>query len=355
MEKIIPAILICILLLAGCGGAAATETGTKDGQTTEQGGNDTGNQNSESSTEDLKTKIDLKFKPNEAGKIMVLMYHNIGDEEAEWVRTPANFLKDLNTLYEKGYRPISLKDYVSGNITTEQGFTPVVITFDDGNLNNFEYLEDGQINENSAVGLLAGFHKEHPDFPLEATFFLNGEHPFRQDSLISQKLKFIVEKGMDIGNHTKDHNSFKSAGIEEIQKQIGSEAQFLKNTLDIPDYEINTLALPFGERPKEEGLIQYLAEGSYDGIPYQNIAVLNVGWNPAHSPYDSRFDPVSIPRIRASEMKVDHVGIYNYIEYFDQHPDERFISDGAAEIVTVPMDKADLISAPGDREVYPYE
>jgi len=342
MKRIIPAIMICILLLTGCGDAAGNEV-ENDAPAKQD------------MKKDLKSDINLDLRPNEAGKIMILMYHNIGPEEGEWVRTPDNFLKDLQTLYEKGYRPISLKDYASGNITTEQGFTPVVITFDDGNLNNFEYLENGHIKEDCAVGLLLRFHEAHPDFPLEATFFLNGEHPFRQDSLISKKLEFLVDHGMDVGNHTKDHNSFKNASLEEIQEQIGSQARFLQNALNRDDYEVDTLALPFGERPKEEGLKKYLAAGSFDGAPYENIAVMNVGWNPAYSPYDGRFDHTSIPRIRGSEMKVDHVGIYNYIEYFEEHPEERFISDGVAEIITVPKEKADLISAPGDKEVYPYE
>ena len=356
MKKMIPGIIICILLLAGCGDVTKTvDGGLGDGQSTEQGGNETGKQDKDSAKRDPKANIDLNLKPNEAGKIMILMYHNIGDKEEEWVRTPANFLKDMDTLYEKGYRPISLKDYVNGSITTEQGFTPVIITFDDGNLNNFEYLENGQVKEESAVGLLIGFHEKHRDFPLEATFFLYGEHPFRQNSLISDKLNFIIEKGMDIGNHTKDHNSFKNMGMEDIQDQIGSETQFLKNTLNRDHYDINTLALPFGERPKDEALTKYLASGSCSGVPYENIAVLNVGWNPAYSPYDERLDHTSIPRIRASEMKVDNVGLYNYIAYFEKHPEERFISDGVPEIITIPDDKKEFINSPGDKEIYMYE
>ena len=355
MKKIISAIIICVLLLAGCGDVMKTGVNSTDGQSTEQGGDDLKEQDQVSETKDKKTDIDLSLKPNEAGKIMILMYHNIGDEEKEWVRTPENFLKDMDTLYAKGYRPISLRDYVSGNITTEQGFTPIVLTFDDGNLNNFEYLDNGLVKEESAVGLLMGFNEKHKDFPLEATFFLYGEHPFRQNSLIEEKLSFIVENGMDIGNHTKDHNGFKNAGLEEIQEQIGSEAQFLKNKLNRDDYEIDTLALPFGERPKVEEMTKYLASGISNGIAYENIAVLNVGWNPAHSPYDKSFDPVSIPRIRASEMKVDHVGLYNYIDYFERHPEEKFISDGIAEIITVPEDNKEFIQTSEEKEIYVYE
>jgi peptidoglycan/xylan/chitin deacetylase (PgdA/CDA1 family) len=355
-------ILVGALLLAGCGGQAASGGANGDaqpasGNRSEDPDGASGIRDRESVIADLKAGIDLGLKPNEAGKIMVLMYHNIGDEEKEWTRTPANFLKDMEALYEKGYRPVSLRDFVNGSITTEQGLTPVVITFDDGNLNNFEYMEDGRISEASAVGLLLDFHEKHPDFPLEATFFVYGELPFRQKSLISQKLKFLVENGMDIGNHTADHNSLKGADAEEIQEQIGRQAQFLKEALGRDDYAIDTLALPFGERPKDPELAAWLAAGIYNGVPYENIAVLNVGWNPAYSPYDARFDRASIPRVRASEMKVDNVGLYNYLDYFDRHPEERFISDGVAEIITVPEEKTESIcaaGAAGGREVYTY-
>ena len=68
-----------------------------------------------------------------------------------------NLKKDLETLYEKGYRPISLTDYVTGNITTELGYTPVVLTFDDGNLNIYKFSTYFTIflvmqTQNSVVG-----------------------------------------------------------------------------------------------------------------------------------------------------------------------------------------------------------
>ncbi len=362
MKKIITIFIIfllCIFFGISCGNSEGVEANIPQdglpagGQQAEQGGNDINHDNA-ADNKVGKEEINLNLKPNEAGKIMILMYHNIGDEERDWVRTPENFLKDLKVLYEKGYRPVSLTDYVRGNIATEQGMTPVVITFDDGNLNNFEYLENGQIREDSAIGLLMDFHEKHKDFPLEATFFVYGERPFRQANLIEAKLNFIIENGMDIGNHTKDHNGFKKADSEEIQKQIGEQAQYLMSIIDRNDYIVNTLALPFGERPNQESVIKYLDSGNYNGIPYENIAVLNVGWNPAYSPYDNRFDRVSLPRIRASEMNVDNVGLYDYLDYFDKHPEERFISDGIAEIVTIPADKEESVHLNGTKELYLY-
>ncbi|MGM0396806.1 MAG: polysaccharide deacetylase family protein [Bacillota bacterium] len=304
---------------------------------------------------ETKDQIDLSLNPNETGKIMVLMYHNIGEEEQEWIRTPENFNKDLQTLYNKGYRPISLRDYATGNITTPQGYTPIVITFDDGNRNNFEYNEDGTISENSAVGLLLDFNKANPDFSTAATFFLTGDVPFGQRELISEKFNFLVENGMDIGNHSKTHANFTDASAELLQKEIGEQVRYLEGFVEDESYRVNTIALPYGIRPKDEALKRYLKEGTFNDLAYENIAILNVGWNPGHSPYDSRFDPESIPRIRASEMMVDNVGMYNYIEYFDNNPEERFISDGLPEVITVPADREELIVDNIDKELYIYE
>lgn len=308
---------------------------------------------------DPKEKIDLSLNPNEAGQIMVLMYHNIGEKESEWVRTVENFKKDLKILYDKGYRPISLEDFVNNNIDIEAGYTPVVITFDDGNQNNFNIIEqNGEkiVDPNCAVGILEEFNREYPDFPLEATFFLFGENPFRQKDLIGYKLNYLVEKGFDIGNHTLGHNDMsKISDPVEIQRVIAEQAAFLESFLT--DYKVNTYALSYGARPKDKSLYPYLQKGEFDGKEYENIAILNVGWDPSVSPVDISFDPFSIHRIRASEINVDGVGMYDWLAVFDKYPERRYISDGNPNIVTVPKkfeEKVDIDKL-GDKELYIYE
>ncbi len=302
---------------------------------------------------DPKELIDLSLKPNESGKIMILMYHNIGEEEQTWTRTVDNLKKDLETLYEKGYRPISLTDYVTGNITTELGYTPVVLTFDDGNLNNYRYLEDGSLDPNCAVGILVEFNRTHPDFPLEATFFITSSNPFKQSQYAKEKVEALIEMGMDIGNHSKDHMNFKDASKDDLEEQLGYQAQYLE-TFTPEGYRVNTLALPYGSRPKNKDLEIYLQKGQYEDYSYENVAILNVGWFPAVSPYHIDFNPLSLPRVRASEMNVDNVGMYNYLSYFDNHPEEKFISDGNPDIITIPEDLVDKLTINESKELYTY-
>lgn len=285
--------------------------------------------------------IDLSLQPNEGGNIMVLMYHNIGEEEEEWVRTPDNFRKDLQTLYDLDYRPIRLSDYVSGNITTPAGKTPYVITFDDGRENNFRYLADGTIDPNCAVGILMEFSEQYQDFEPHATFFINGGTPFENPDQAREKVAFMIENGMDIGNHSYGHEDFTQTSVEAIEESLGFQYNFLQELMP-EGYTITSLALPFGSRPDEadQGVLE---EGTYEGKTYNHTAILNVGWNPDYSPYHKDFDWRRIHRVRASETNVDGVGMYDWLEDFSANPDKKFVSDGFADIVSVPADWQDSI------------
>lgn len=278
------------------------------------------------------------FNANELGQVMVLMYHHINEPEDTWVRTPDNFKKDLQELYDQGFRPVSLQDYATGNIEIEPGYKPVVITFDDGRQNNFNMIQDSNgdwvTDPDSAVGILVDFHVKNPDFPLEATFFINGGTPFEQEEWVEYKLNFIVDQGMDIGNHSYNHPNFSQLSAEELQYQLGKLNNMVTGYL--PDYEVNTLALPFGSRPENEKLMQYLHKGSYDGENYENIAILEVGWDPYFSPFHQDFNPLKIRRVRASEMNVDGVGIYDWLKHFNSGARTPYVSDGSKEAVSFP-------------------
>lgn len=357
-HKIFLLVVVFIFLLAGCGSSDKDlgEYSSSEEQSVSQAEDHNGTNVDKSDELDDNT-VDVedkprklteeemqKIKPNELGEIMILMYHNIGEPENTWVRTPENFRKDLQVLNERGYRPISLTDYVNNNINVDAGYTPVVLTFDDGPRNNFNYIEkNGElvIDPDSAMGILIDFHEEHPDFPLEATFFIFYGNPFGQSEYIQKKLEYIVEMGMDIGNHTVQHRDLSTLSPEEIQKEIAGNVARTREYL--PNYEVNTLALPYGGRPKGEDY-SFVISGSYGEIEYHNEAVLLVGWRPNVSPIHQDFDPARIHRVRASEMNVDNVGMYDWLDYFERNPGRRYISDGNPNTITVPKHLAEEVN-----------
>ncbi|MGI6112758.1 MAG: polysaccharide deacetylase family protein [Mahellales bacterium] len=338
-----------------------SQNNSSDGQQTSQDAesenpNTEGDQTGEESLEDPEPIDYNLIKPNEAGQIMILMYHEIGDTEAEWVRTPENFRKDLETLYNKGYRLISMKDYLNNNIYVEAGYTPVIITFDDGSRGQFNIIEEEgelKIDPDCAVAILEEFNKKHPDFGMASTFYVYYPVPFRQEELIQYKFEYLLERGMDIGNHSYTHENLGSLNAQEIQRVLALNVKLTQEYL--PGYEVDSLALPYGARPKDERAA-YIERGEHDGTAYHNKGVLLVGANPAPSPVHVKYNPKRLPRVRASQTNTEGVGMYDWLEYFDNNPGKRYISDGNADTVAIPEGMEEYINkeALGQKELIVY-
>jgi hypothetical protein len=304
------------------------------------GGDETGGDTDGGEGPAAPPEIDLAIvKPNEIGMIPILMYHEIGKEEKDWERTAANFRRDLQRLYDEGYRLLSLNDLLQNNITTPAGCTPVVLTFDDGTAGQMRYFvqPDGPpvLDPDCAVGILLDLAAEQPDFGLAGTFYIYYPRPFRQKETMEMKLRELVRLGFEIGNHTNGHENLAKVPPERIREEL---AKMAGTTAEIvPGYRVKTLALPYGGNPRSEWR-ELLAAGEYGGAEYQNDAVLLVGANPAPGPNHKQFDPLRLPRIQATQKELDH-----WLEYLAAHPEKRYISDGDPAIVTVPAAAADAV------------
>jgi peptidoglycan/xylan/chitin deacetylase (PgdA/CDA1 family) len=281
------------------------------------------------------------LRPNELGRVMVLEYHKVDYPEERWTRTPENFRRDLETLYARGYRLQSLHDLLDGKITVRAGFTPVVLTFDDSSPGQFRYIEQGGtlvIDPKCAVGVLEAFIQEKPDFGRSATFFVlpGASRPnrlFNQPEHEGRKLRFLVERGYEIGNHTLWHANLGKYPEAVVRKQIAEAQQWIQR--HVPDYRIRTLALPHGVYPRD---VTWAVRGSAMGASYRHDAILMVAGGAAPSPFSRGFDPLRVPRIQAVERDLAF-----WLRYFDRHPQERFVSDGDAARITVPSSRRDRL------------
>ena len=79
--------------------------------------------------------------PNEMGRIMVLEYHLITDHNGDYARERGQFRKDLELLYNRGYRPVNMSDVLDKNLNLPKGLSPVVFVFDDASPEQFRYIE----------------------------------------------------------------------------------------------------------------------------------------------------------------------------------------------------------------------
>lgn len=354
--KICMLFFVIILILSGCR-SGETNIGTKSGN------DENKSQTSASSVPETSAavpetattlpspapEIDLTaVKPNEAGKIMVVMFHNLVETyktgDKLYTTTFEDFRKLLSTLYDSGYRLINLNDYLKNNINVPAGFIPMVFTFDDGTAGQFNLVDaNGSLaaNPKSAVGIMEDFNREHPDFGLKGTFFVNlGDNTFPGKGKLAERLKYLIDKGFEIGNHTYSHINLKKAVDSDIvQKEIGGNQKKMYEL--IPGYKFNALSLPYGAPSKE--LQSFVARGAFEGVEYENIGILEVGWDPALSPVNVKYNPLSIHRVRASGIKPVEADLAWWLQ--QEKREAQYISDGNPDTVTVPKARESSVDA----------
>lgn len=291
----------------------------------------------------------LAEKPDELGKVPIIMYHVIGEPESEWVRTPDNLRRDLERYYELGYSLVPLQAYLKGEIDLPEGVSPLVITFDDATIGQFRfvtrhYVEDDGARKpmehkvpdpDCAVGILLEFSRKHPGFGHAATFFVDFPAPFEVPGEVRDKLNFLLECGMEIGNHTYNHRNLPDVPADVIQTELGKlSADIQKLTGQRP----MSLALPYGSYPRDPDNKQYLLAGEYQGDAYENLGVLLVGAEPAPSPFHVALNRAAIPRVRGSEEELS-----KWLSYLDSSG-TRYVSDGNVGTIAVPEGELDKIA-----------
>ncbi len=288
---------------------------------------------------------------NELGRVPIMMYHGIHNVDAKYVggnvdkdgyqRTSDAFRKDLEFYYSSGYRMVRLIDYVNGIIDVPLGYSPLVITFDDGLENNIKVLgldDNGDIiiDPNSAVGILEEFKNKYNDFNVTATFFVNGGL-FNQEEYNEKILNWLVDHGYDIGNHSYSHADFSKIDNNKSIYEIGSVYKILDSILG--DKYVNIVALPFGSPyTKSHSNFPSIMSGSYEGFDYNTLSTLRVGWESDYSPFSNDFDKSFLKRIRA----YDNNGVDFDIQMnFKLLESNRYISDGDKDLIVFPKDKVE--------------
>ncbi len=323
--------------------------------------------------EEVKEEVKLTiedYKENnvdELGLVPIMMYHGIHDKKNSdtpytggnvdvdgYQRTSEAFRNDLEFYYNNGYRMIRLTDYVDGKITTELGKSPIILTFDDGLLNNIKVtgLDDKGdiiIDPNSAVGILEEYKKKYPDFNVTATFFVNAGL-FNQPEYNEKILKWLVSNGYDIGNHTISHVNFSNATIEKSEEEVGKLYSILDGI--IPGKYVNIVALPFGSPYNLNHYnMPHIFTSTYNGKTYETKAALRVGWESEDSPFTDGFNPKFLKRIRA----YDNEGVEFDIKMnFDILSTRKYVSDGNPNTIVIPQSRESLLNKSTEKEIIIY-
>jgi len=287
------------------------------------------------------------YQPNELGVVPILEYHMITTDPAEvaqFVRLADDMRADLQWLYEHFYI-VPLRDVFNNTIQVPAGKHPVALTFDDGTSTQFSFIKDknGELvpDPDTAVGILEAFYAKHPDFgrgghfaPLIFNGFANPDTS--QEPYFEEKLHWLVERGYEVGNHTKQHNDLYDMDTDHFVEVVAEPIAYMDKVLgDIPQNQSRILTLPFGNSPDKDlhpDQRKMMREGiPYEGTTYHLTGALLVGADPAPSPASTEWDPIWTPRIQAFDDSLDF-----WFDMFENGGVILYTSDGNPDTVAVP-------------------
>lgn len=161
-------------------------------------------------------------------KIPILMYHSINDNDPNNnMVLPINMFKEqMLWLNDSDFNSLTLDEAIMALENDLIPENPIVITFDDGYVDNYE----------NAFPIL----KENN---IKATFFVITNFIDDGYYMSADMLKEMQSTGMEIENHTIDHARLSLLSRENIYNEIKGAQEFLRDNIGASgDY----LAYPFG-------------------------------------------------------------------------------------------------------------
>ena len=192
---------------------------------------------------------------NPRGFIPIMSLHGVNRNEQEKTSiSPEKLYERLESLYEYGFVLVNLDDLVQNNLDSKvpKGRKPLVLTLDDARRDQFDIIEKEKkyyVDPNSALGVLETFVKNHPDFNLKATFFIDFDNvPFGDLNQLNAKIDYLKKKGFSFGAHSVTGRSFDRLNLDEIHKEIAESKRIIEQ---MTGQQVKYFAAPTGIIPKD--------------------------------------------------------------------------------------------------------
>ena len=220
--------------------------------------------------------------PDAPSGIPVLMYHHVSDPvDGYYGVSTGRLLMDLQLLDEAGFFLITSDDIENGLMQVPEDRRPLMLTFDDGWQDNFNFILSGgtvEIDPYCAVAILEDYSDEHPEFGRGATFFISWDKiPFGQEEFVMEKFNLLLDMGYSIGNHTNMHADFMVLPWEKWENSVITPMIKFHRRLGLRTSEIFAMAYPGGRFPKGVGAEEYLAGLRFSGREAVRIGYLANG------------------------------------------------------------------------------
>ena len=231
---------------------------------------------------------------NANGDVLVLMYHKFAAKETRYDRSFDHFKHDLERLYDMGFRPVTVSEYLSDDMPLKPGASPVIITLDDSNEDQFTMKDDGTVDPNCAVGIWQEFARLHPDFPVKGTWYVLPTVMWGQKKWVDKKVEMLKESGSELAGHTWSHPVLRNLSDKKIKLEISKSLDYLSKY----GFDKVSLAYPYGVYPRHMDVL--------DGFwmnhkAYTLTGAVTCDTDLAPAPASDDLRPFKVPRVEALE------------------------------------------------------
>lgn len=164
-----------------------------------------------------------------AESIPILMYHSISINGSNTLCVPPEvFFKQMEHIKKSGYNTITFKDLMSWKTNQSIPDKPILITFDDGYLDNFTV----------AYPILKNLQ-------MKATIFATSDYIGSPNHVNWSQSKEMEQSGViEIGAHTRHHVDLTKSNQSQLVDEISGAKQRLEERLGHP---VIAFAYPSGE------------------------------------------------------------------------------------------------------------
>lgn len=161
--------------------------------------------------------------------VPILLYHRIdvSSIDSQYYVSPDEFEEQMKLLWDWGYTTISTELLVKA---IEEGadlpLHPIIITFDDGHLNNYT----------NAFPVMK-------KYGFTGALYIVGKYMGTPEYMNADQIKEMAKDGWEVGSHSMSHLDLTSLDPQQQQYEIVESCRFLETELGI---SIQTFSYPFG-------------------------------------------------------------------------------------------------------------
>jgi len=252
MKKLLTVILGLSILLSGCGtGLFATPTPTYTPTRTPLPPTETATPTqtftpSPTATITPSPTAILVFQGPKQVFVPILLFHRIDVSPTgnEYYVAPDMFEEEIKLLSEWGYSTITTELLIKSiNEGADLPAHPIVITFDDGHLDNYT----------NAFPIMK-------KYGFTGVLYIVANYMGAEDYLNADQIIEMASAGWEVGSHSVNHQDLTTLDPEQQRYEIIESRNILESRLGVP---VLTIAYPFGL--SNSSVVDYAVHGGYIG------------------------------------------------------------------------------------------